>query len=590
MALRPRSVLVAASTLAAVLAVPAAATPALAAAPTLPAGCVQTSVGSAVTCTLSFTGADTTWTVPAGVSSLDLTASGGHGSTTAQGPSSVPGGRGALVSGTFPVSADDVLTVTVGGDGSGTTGGFGYGLGGSSPVTAAGAGGGGATAVSDAALLLLVAGAGGGGGLSSSCLPLDNVSLGGTGGDAGQDGSASAGCIVDPAAGGAAGGASTADGTTAPLTAFSGGGGGGGGFIGGLAGADFNPTPFSCCTGSGGGGGGTSHADQSGTDVSLTGLSDRALGENGLVQISYEPSGPVTQIGLSPDPGSVSAGTAQAYTVTGYDDGGASVADVGSQSTLSISPDGTCGSTTCTPATGGPHVVTAQDGALTATASLDVTQQPTFTSEPRVGFTRLRSGSATVLASGTPEPTIARHGLPHLPAGLVLNDNGDGSATISGTPTGRPTTTVVTLAATSSAGTAIQELTVAVAPLPGACANRFAGTDGHDRVRGTPAGDRLVGLAGDDTLLGYAGSDCLTGGAGRDDLFGDQGNDRVSGGSGNDVLVGGPGRDVLRGGAGNDVIRAADAQRDVVVCGPGRDTVVADRRDVLRGCERVTIR
>ena len=577
-----RLALVAASALAAGLVVPALGAAAVAAAPDLPSGCAQSSVGGAVTCTVAYTGAATTFMVPAGVSSIGLTAWGGHGSATDQFSFSSPGGRGALVSGTFAVSPGDQLTVTVGGDGSGSNGGFGYGHGGGSVVTGLGAGGGGATAVSDGALLLLVAGAGGGGGLASSCI--DDISVGGDGGDAGQDGGAGAACVIAGGAGGAGGAAPTADGTTAPLSTFSGGGGGGGGFAGGLSGGDFLPAPFTCCTGAGGGGGGSSYADGSGTGVSLGGLSDRSVGDNGLVQISYVPSGPVTQIRLSPDSSSVGAGSARAYVVTGYNADGASVADVGGSSTLSISPDGSCTATACTPAVGGPHVVTAQDGGLTATASLRVTQAPAFTGPDRLTFTRGRAGSFTVGAGGFPVPTISRHGGARMPAGLALTDNGDGTATVSGTPTGRPTTRLVTLRAVSSSGSATRVLTVVVAPVPGACANRFVGTPGHDRVRGTAAGDRLVGRAGDDTLLGYAGVDCLSGGSGDDALFGDQGNDRLSGGRGDDVLVGGPGRDVLHAGGGDDVIRAADGQRDLVICGPGHDSVVADRKDVLRGC------
>jgi hypothetical protein len=44
------------------------------------------------------------------------------------------------------------------------------------------------------------------------------------------------------------------------------------------------------------------------------------------------------------------------------------------------------------------------------------------------------------------------------------------------------------------------------------------------------------------------------------------------------------------GGAGNDVISARDGSRDVIDCGAGLDRVTADRRDRLRGCERVSRR
>lgn len=87
----------------------------------------------------------------------------------------------------------------------------------------------------------------------------------------------------------------------------------------------------------------------------------------------------------------------------------------------------------------------------------------------------------------------------------------------------------------------------------------FAGTDAPDVVVGSPTGDQLAG------------------GSGRD---------RICGRGGRDRLGGGPGRDRISGGAGADTIRTADGSPDGVDCGPGRDSVVADRLDRLRGCER----
>ena len=76
------------------------------------------------------------------------------------------------------------------------------------------------------------------------------------------------------------------------------------------------------------------------------------------------------------------------------------------------------------------------------------------------------------------------------------------------------------------------------------------GTQGRDRLAGTPSADRIVGLGSADRLDGWAG------------------NDRIAGGSGNDRIRSGPGRDVVR-------------------CGPGKDWAKVDRRDRVRGCERV---
>ena len=49
----------------------------------------------------------------------------------------------------------------------------------------------------------------------------------------------------------------------------------------------------------------------------------------------------------------------------------------------------------------------------------------------------------------------------------------------------------------------------------------------------------------------------------------------------------GPGRDRVDGGGGGDTIRVRDGERDSVDCGTEQDTVYADRKDVLRHCERV---
>jgi Ca2+-binding RTX toxin-like protein len=95
------------------------------------------------------------------------------------------------------------------------------------------------------------------------------------------------------------------------------------------------------------------------------------------------------------------------------------------------------------------------------------------------------------------------------------------------------------------------------------------GTGGRDRLAGTAGADRIVGLAGADRISGRAG------------------HDRILGGAGNDRIGSGPGRDVVRAGAGRDRVRARGGGRDAVRCGPGKDRAKVDRRDRVRGCERV---
>jgi Ca2+-binding RTX toxin-like protein len=252
-------------------------------------------------------------------------------------------------------------------------------------------------------------------------------------------------------------------------------------------------------------------------------------------------------------------------------------------------------------------------GLSTQSLRLVLGSPPTLEGPTVASFTRDRPSSVTVRFAGLPVPVISL-AWGALPRGLTLTDDGDGSATLSGTPTGRPGRAVVGLLAGNDAGHGAVRLRVRVRPMLGACANAFPGTAGADRLHGSPAGDRLTGLSGDDQLFGSWGADCLLGGRGRDGLWGDpgadvllggdggdvlrggRGDDRLRGGAGDDrliasygddLLVGGPGHDVLRGGPGDDSIRAADGLRDLVLCGRGYDAVVADRRDRLVGCESV---
>jgi hypothetical protein len=95
------------------------------------------------------------------------------------------------------------------------------------------------------------------------------------------------------------------------------------------------------------------------------------------------------------------------------------------------------------------------------------------------------------------------------------------------------------------------------------------GTWGRDRLIGTVRGEWICGRPGWDYLDGRGGADLL------------------ESGGGNDTVIAGPGRDVVRGAGGADTIRVRDGERDVVDCGTEQDLVFADRKDVLRHCERI---
>jgi Ca2+-binding RTX toxin-like protein len=125
---------------------------------------------------------------------------------------------------------------------------------------------------------------------------------------------------------------------------------------------------------------------------------------------------------------------------------------------------------------------------------------------------------------------------------------------------------------------------------PGRCANIVIGRDRADVLTGSNAGDRMLGRGGADRLAGLRGADCLHGGNGNDRLNGGDGDDSLVGGGGADRLAGGSGRNSYSAGGGNDTIYAANGKGEIVNCGAGMDKVVADKRDKLKRCERVTRR
>ncbi|MHB1510638.1 MAG: Ig-like domain-containing protein [Acidimicrobiales bacterium] len=191
--IRPRAVLLASATLLSTGTLVAAGD--FASAPVASAATAAVSC-TATTCTQTFaeTGSAATWTVPAGVTSASFDLYGAEG---AQGSSGAPGGLGAEISGSLPVTSGETLQVNVGGAGDpgvspGSGGGYNGGGDGSSfeGGTPSG-GGGGATDIRSGALglgdrLLVAGGGGGGGGEMIDVLP------GGAGGDAGALGATGA--------------------------------------------------------------------------------------------------------------------------------------------------------------------------------------------------------------------------------------------------------------------------------------------------------------------------------------------------------------------------------------------------------------
>jgi hypothetical protein len=64
----------------------------------------------------------------------------------------------------------------------------------------------------------------------------------------------------------------------------------------------------------------------------------------------------------------------------------------------------------------------------------------------------------------------------------------------------------------------------------------------------------------------------------------------LTGGRGDDRLSGGSGVNAYDAGPGADCIDAPNGRPELVRCGSGRDRARVDRRDRVRGCERLTFR
>ena len=111
-----------------------------------------------------------------------------------------------------------------------------------------------------------------------------------------------------------------------------------------------------------------------------------------------------------------------------------------------------------------PILITATNsaGGVSSTLTLTNAQAPSITSPSATTFTATMAGSYTVTTTGYPAATITETG--PLPGGLSFADNGNGTATISGTPaSGTPGSYPVTISATNVSGsTATLALTITV--------------------------------------------------------------------------------------------------------------------------------
>ena len=112
-----------------------------------------------------------------------------------------------------------------------------------------------------------------------------------------------------------------------------------------------------------------------------------------------------------------------------------------------------------------PVTVTAVNAAGSAQQplELDVRSAPVFTSPLTLDLVVAQPASITLTATGVPVPSLSA--LDALPAGLVLTDHGDGTATLSGTPA-VPGVTSVAIRAQNALGVQNATLTITVRQVP----------------------------------------------------------------------------------------------------------------------------
>ncbi|MGX5697344.1 putative Ig domain-containing protein [Agromyces soli] len=188
-------------------------------------------------------------------------------------------------------------------------------------------------------------------------------------------------------------------------------------------------------------------------------------------------------------------------------------------------PDGTA-TISGTPAAGTegdyPLELSADNGGTPATRTLTVTvgSVPVFTGSSTLEVAAGAAVDAAITAVGSPIPTISAEA--PLPTGLVLADQGDGSARLSGTPTVPAGVYPLLFRASNTHGSALKPITLTITEPPSftsAGATQFtAGTPGTFSIavaQGVPADAGAVTIVGDApawlSVTGAPGSQQLAG-------------------------------------------------------------------------------
>ena len=113
-----------------------------------------------------------------------------------------------------------------------------------------------------------------------------------------------------------------------------------------------------------------------------------------------------------------------------------------------------------------PLTITATNanGTVNQTFSLVVNSLPAVTSPATASAIVGQALSFAVTTSGSPTPALTLSGTP--PSGVSLVDNGDGTGTLTGTPTGAAKTYVFTITAKNAAGSVNQSFSLVVTQAP----------------------------------------------------------------------------------------------------------------------------
>jgi hypothetical protein len=209
-----------------------------------------------------------------------------------------------------------------------------------------------------------------------------------------------------------------------------------------------------------------------GKAYSITFTASNGVGSNGTQNftLTVDQAPAITSAGST----TFSVGAAGTFTVTTTGFPVAALSESGTLPggvTFTDNGNGT-GRLSGTPAAGtnGTYSITftANNGVGTAasqTFTLTVNTAPVITSANSTTFTVGASGSFAVTTTGTPTPALTETGA--LPSGVTFVDNGNGTATLSGTPAaGTGKTYAITFTATNAVGSNPQSFTLTVDQAP----------------------------------------------------------------------------------------------------------------------------